>query len=162
MDCWPVPWRVLVQWLASGEIVHKYASLCQCLYWMSAQKPFPTQLSGFFNRGHGVKIMHTYLKIYGLTWVLSLGRTPWVSQSELKPNVSGFHVYSFHKHSTYAVCSCYPERVFSPGIWGICTLKAYSIDSAVESTSDAGPLHNWFVKLSGRISSKVRQQWSWS
>lgn len=92
--------------------------LCWCLYWMSAQKSFPTQLSGFFNRGHAVKIVLTCLKMYGLTQVLSLGMTPWVSQSEWKPNVSGFHVYPFHKHSTYAVLSCYPERVFFPWYLG--------------------------------------------
>lgn len=115
--------------------------LWQCLH----SEILPHTSSWLFE--HAAKIMHTYLKIYVLTWVLSLGKTPWVSQSELKPNVSGFHVYSFHKHSPYAVCSCCPERFSSPGVWGICALRAYSIDSAVGRRSDAGPLHKSFLKL---------------
>lgn len=41
---------------------------------------------------------------------------------------------------------------------GSVLLRAYSIDSAVERTSDAGPLHSSFIKLSERIASKVGQQ----
>lgn len=109
----------------SGEIVHKYTSFVSVSLLDVCSEILPhTTFWLFFNREHAAKIRHTYLKIYGLTWVLSLGRTPWVSQSELKPNVSVFRVYSFHKHITYAVCSCYPERIFPPGIWGICTFKS--------------------------------------
>lgn len=61
--------------------------------------------------------------------------------------MSVFHVYSFHKHCTYAVCSCYPESFSSPGVGGICALREYSIDSAVEERSDARPLHKSFIKL---------------
>lgn len=153
--CWWKGWPLVKQ--TTNKPV-----LCWALCWMSAQRCWATQLSGFFNRGHAAKIMRTYLKIYGLTWLLSLGRTRWVSQSELKPNVSVFHVYSFHKHSTYAVCSCYSERFFIffsffHGIWEICALGALSAESSLERTSDAGSLSNSFIKLSGRISSKVRQ-----
>lgn len=143
-------------WCHWGHQSTNRPALCWCLYRMSAQESFPTPLSGLSNRGHAVKFIPTCLKIYGLTWALSLGMSPWVSQSEWKPNVSGFHVYPFHKHSTYAVCSCSPERVSSPGIWRIYTLRAHPIDSAVERTRDAGPPHNSFIKLSGRVSSKVR------
>lgn len=56
-------------------------------------------------------------------------------------------------------CAAALLKGFFPWYLGeICTLRAYSIDSTAERTSDAGPLHNSFIKLSGRISSKVRQQ----
>lgn len=40
-----------------------------------------------------------------------------------------------------------PKGFFPPGVWGICALRAYCVDGAVEGRSDVGPLHKSFVKL---------------
>lgn len=129
---------VLLQWLRSGEGVYNCVSLG--LFLVVCSEILNHRTFWLFNRGHTVKITHTYLKIYGLTWLSSLGSTQWVSHSEWKPNVSVFRVYSFCKHSTYASCSCYSERFFFPNIWEICVSGVFSVDSLIERKSDAGPL----------------------
>lgn len=94
--------------------------LCQCLY--SEILPH----TSFWLFEHVVKIMHAYLKIYVLTWILSLGRTPWVSQSELKPNASVFHVYSFHKHSHICSVQLLSWKVFFPCSLGdLCSKRIF-------------------------------------
>lgn len=127
--------------------------LCQCLY--SEILPH----TSFWLFKHAAKIMHTYLKIYVLTWALSLGRTPWVSHSGLKPNVSVFHVYSFHKHSTYAVCSCYPKRLFSPWCLGDLCFKNILCWWCCRGKKWCRPTSQ-IVCQTGKISRKVRWQWS--
>ena len=128
---------VLVQWLPCGERVHNCVGLG--LFLGVCSEIFSHRTFWLFSWGHTAEIMHAYLKMYGLTWLSSLGSTPRVSGSELKPNVSVFHVYSFCKHSTHAAYSCFSERFF-PCIWEICVLGVFSVDSSIERKSDAGPL----------------------
>lgn len=59
-------------------------------------------------------------------------------------------------HMQYAAAILKVFFFFFSGIWEICALGALSAESSIERTSDAGSLSNSFIKLSGRISSKVR------
>lgn len=56
---------VLLQWLRSGEGVYNCVSLG--LFLVVCSEILNHRTFWLFNRGHTVKITHTYLKIYGLT-----------------------------------------------------------------------------------------------
>lgn len=59
-----------------------------------------------------------------------------------------FFMFTLSINTAHMQCAAaIPKGFFPPGVWGICALRAYCVDGAVEGRSDAGPLHKLFVKL---------------